>query len=274
MKAVLAIDLDQTLVFSTRSAGPLEGIDTVWVESVDGKDHSLMTRAAHALLADLQQRHHVVPVTTRTPRQYRRITLPEPAPWAVTCNGGILLRDGRRDHDWDARVAEDLRQVAPIAEAWRLFARVEDRPWVKKAKQVEDLFCYLVGRDRGAIDPEWVSSASRWAEEHGWTLSVQGRKAYLVPDVLSKGAAALRVAEQLGGPLLSAGDSLLDRSLLEAAVVAVRPAHGELHLVGYDRALVTDSSGVRAGEELPRLLAEHADGQVARHRGDEALHRD
>ena len=259
MRSVIALDLDQTLIYSTRSAGDLTGVGTVWVEDYDGAPLSLMTTRAHALLADLQARHHVLPVTTRTPAQYARVRLPVPAPWAVTCNGGILLRDGVRDPAWDARVRRDLSVAAPASEAWQLFAPLLGQDWLRTAKQVEDLFVYLVAETREQIPAEWISAVAAWGQEHGWGVSVQGRKAYLVPHALSKGAAALRVADELGGELLAAGDSLLDRDLLEAAAFAVRPAHGELALVGYDGARVTGRSGALAAEDLLGLLGEHAD---------------
>jgi hydroxymethylpyrimidine pyrophosphatase-like HAD family hydrolase len=257
MSAVLAIDLDQTLIYSHRSAGPVD--DPVWVEDYQDAPLSLMTRRAHELLTDLQQRHHVVPVTTRTPEQYQGVRLPLAPPSAVTCTGGIRRRAGRRDADWDAHVAADLATVAPAKEAASHFG---DFAWVSSWRQVEDLFVYTVAHSRDDIPAEWVSAVAAWCAEHGWTLSVQGRKAYAVPHVLSKGAAALRVAERLGGPLLAAGDSLLDRDLLEAAVFAVRPAHGELQLLGYDGAQVTARSGAHAAEDLLLALGAYADGQV------------
>lgn len=258
MTAVLAVDLDQTLIYSERSAGPLDE-ETVWVEDYDGAPLSLMTCRAHDLLRELQGRHHVVPVTTRTPEQFARVRLPAPATWAVTCNGGVLLHEGRRDAEWDARVAAELRSVAPIDQAMSLLDRVAGEPWVRSHRQVEELFVYLVAQSRDDVPAEWVATVAAWAEPHGWTVSVQGRKAYVVPRVLSKGAAARRVADLLGGPLLAAGDSLLDRDLLEAADLAVRPPHGELHLMGYGGARVTARSGARAAEDVLLALAEEAE---------------
>jgi hydroxymethylpyrimidine pyrophosphatase-like HAD family hydrolase len=261
VKAVIALDLDQTMVFSERSAGDLTGIDTIWVEDYQDAPLSLMTVTAHAALAELSERHHVVPVTTRTPEQFGRIRLPGRKGFAVCCNGGILLDAGARDREWDDRVAKELAVVAPAAEAAGLFGHVAGQEWVKTVRQVEDLFVYLVAHTRESIPVEWVTATAAWGAAHDWTLSVQGRKAYLVPDPLSKGAAAQRVADLLGGPLLAAGDSLLDRDLLETAVYAARPAHGELHALDHrtDHLLVTQHSGARAADEILAALAERAD---------------
>lgn len=261
MKAVLALDLDQTLIYSGRSAGPLDDVATVWVEDYDGAPLSLMTAEAYGLLGELAQRHHVVPVTTRTPEQYARVRLPVSPAYAICCNGGVLLRDGARDRDWDDRVAEDLVSVASADDVAATVLGVRDQPWVRTVRQVERLFVYLVAHARDQIPESWIDETADWAGDLGWTVSVQGRKVYIVPSVLSKGAAAVRVAGELGGPLFAAGDSLLDTTLLDVAQVATRPAHGELHAAGWQREglYVTPSSGAVAAGELLGYLRERAD---------------
>ncbi len=266
MKAVLALDLDQTLIFSARSAEPLDGVETVWVEDYQGAPLSMMTVRAHELLEALTERHDVVPVTTRTPEQFGRIRLPGRGSYAICSNGGVLLQDGVRDRAWDVRVAERLTVAAPAAQVLARIAAVADEPWVKTFRPVEELFVYLVAHARDAIPEDWLQELVSWAAGLGWTVSVQGRKVYVVPAALSKGDAALRVAELLGGPLFAAGDSLLDRDLLEAATVAARPAHGELHRVDYQRPdlFVSKHSGARATEEILGFLGERADEHAVR----------
>jgi hypothetical protein len=98
-------------------------------------------------------------------------------------------------------------------------------------------------------------------------VSLQGRKVYAVPAGLTKSAAAAEVVARCGGgPLLAAGDSLLDADLLDAADAAIRPAHGELADSGFTRphVVVTATTGVHAGEELLHWLARRAaDDEVA-----------
>jgi hydroxymethylpyrimidine pyrophosphatase-like HAD family hydrolase len=261
MKAVLALDLDQTLIFSARSAGQLGSAATVWVEDYEGAPLSLMTVPAYELLAAISERHHVVPVTTRTPEQLARVRLPGSHSLAICSNGGVLLRDGVRDPEWDRRVAGELAGAAAARDVVDGVALVSDEAWVKTLRRVDDLFVYLVARDRDAIPAGWVTELAGWAEDLGWTVSVQGRKVYVVPQALSKGAAATRVAAELGGPLLAAGDSLLDESLLEAALYGARPAHGELHAIDYRPAglHVSAWSGAAATADLLTYLAGRAD---------------
>jgi hypothetical protein len=266
VKAVLALDLDQTLIYSERSAGRAKSATDVWVEDYDGKPLSFMTGAAHQLLADASARHHVVPVTTRTPEQYGRIRLPGRQEHAICANGGVLLVDGERDPEWDRRVQQALADSVPAGTIRTRLARVEDSSWVSTVRQVEDLFVYLVATHRSDIPPAWLADTTAWCAGQGWVVSLQGRKVYAVPSpLLCKGDAAARLAERLGGPLLAAGDSLLDSNLLDRALVAIRPAHGELHHRYGDtpRLRVTERSGAEAAEDILTYLGGVADDLVA-----------
>lgn len=255
-------DLDRTLVYSPGAlalAGPDEDAPRLLcVEVYDGRPLSFVTERAAEGLTALAEAGVLVPVTTRTPAQYRRIHLPGPLPkFALAANGGRLLRDGVEDPDYtDALVARLAGEGAPFEEVWShlrtLAASTPGQSFIEKARDAEGLFCYAVV-DRSALPEGWVEELTGFCAERGWGVSVQGRKIYCVPVGLSKGAAVREVAAMLGvTTVAAAGDSLLDRELLESADVAVRPAHGELHDVGWTASHVdvTRSAGVAAGEEI------------------------
>lgn len=266
MRVLVAVDLDQTVVFSRRSAG--DAGPSVVVEHLDGAPLSSMTVGAVRAYSTLAGDHLLVPVTTRTMEQYARVRLPVPARHAVCANGGVLLVDDAPDAEWAGWVRGVVADAAPPAEVAALLRAVEEEPWVRLVRTAEDLFGYLVATAREQVPPDWLAATRSALAARGWTVSVQGRKVYAVPAGLSKAAAVERLAARLGaGVLLAAGDSLLDRPLLELARAsggdAVRPAHGELHDLGWDGAHVTAASGARAGEELLRWLAERADALSA-----------
>jgi hypothetical protein len=82
------------------------------------------------------------------------------------------------------------------------------------------------------------------------------------------------VLDRCGGTqLLAAGDSLLDADLLDAAHLAIRPAHGELAAAGFARPhlAVTVATGVAAGAELLAWLSDRAAAATRSARG-QALH--
>lgn len=264
MSTLAASDLDRTLIYSAaacrlgESTAPL-----ACVEHYGGEASSFMTEAAtealHALAASLC----FVPVTTRTPEQYARVTLPGPRPrYAVTANGGVVLIDGEPDADWSRRVATTLAATVPLSEVWDQVSSVCRAEFTRSLRNAADLFCYAVVRPE-ALPAGFVDDVAGWAAERGWRTSLQGRKLYWVPEALTKSAAVAEVARRVGAQrTLAAGDSLLDVDLLLGADRGIQPSHGELFEQGWSAPHVvrTSARGVRAGEEIVTWFAAQAAG--------------
>jgi hypothetical protein len=272
---VAACDLDRTLIYSRAAmalpTGPGHAEPgLVCVEHYDGAPLSYVTERAERLLVDLAAAAVLVPTTTRTRAQLARIRVPgPPSPYAIAANGGILLVDGEPDAAWTAAVRELLAATsAPLAEVREHMVTAFDDAWTLSRREAEELFCYAVV-ERAALPAGFVGELSAWAAERGWTVSLQGRKLYVVPGALTKGAAVTALASRLGASrVLAAGDSLLDADLLDAADAGVRPAHGELAESGWTRphVSVTPRAGILAGEDvLTWLLDAATSGPVAAH---------
>jgi hydroxymethylpyrimidine pyrophosphatase-like HAD family hydrolase len=261
-RILVASDLDRTLIYSTAALALSMPDETaprlLCVEVHEAKPLSYMTEAAGRLLAELADTVRFVPTTTRTRKQYRRISLPGSQPRYVICaNGGHLLVDGRTDHDWNAEMHRRLADgSAPLDEICAHLSATADPEWLRKERVAEDLFTYLVV-DRDLLPAGWVKELADWAEPLGWTVSLQGRKIYAVPKPLSKSAALAEVVRRTGvDQVLAAGDSLLDMDLLMAADAGWTPGHGELSDTGFTAPHVTalGSAGVAAGEEILRRM--------------------
>ncbi|MFC9286392.1 HAD family hydrolase [Streptomyces sp. NPDC057052] len=260
MPVLVASDLDRTLIYSA-AALALTMPDPraprlLCVEVHESRPLSYMTETAAQLLTDLGDAALFVPTTTRTRKQYQRINLPGPPPtYAICANGGHLLVDGVSDPDWQAVVSARLAdECAPLAEVQAHLAAFADPLWLRKERIAEDLFAYLVV-ERELLPEEWVKELAVWAEERGWTVSLQGRKIYAVPKPLTKSAAVREVARRTGAELtLTAGDSLLDADLLLVSDRGWRPGHGELHEAAWTAPQVTalPERGVLAGERILR----------------------
>ena len=258
--SIVCLDLDRTIIYSS-AALDLDVPDAdaprlLCVELYRGAPLSYMTETAAELLRELQGMATVVPTTTRTPEQLARVHLPGPPPrYAIASNGGHLLVDGVPDPAWAATVRANLAACAPLAEVDEHLHTVGG-PFVLNHRVAGDLFAYAVV-DRTALPAGWVAGLTAWCADRNWTVSLQGRKVYAVPGPLTKSAAAAEVRARCGGgPLLAAGDSLLDAELLTCADAAIRPAHGELEGTGFtqDHLAVTTTTGIRAGEEILRWL--------------------
>ncbi|WP_260694820.1 HAD family hydrolase [Streptomyces sp. IB201691-2A2] len=259
-RVLVASDLDRTLIYSSAALAltmpDARAPRLLSVEVHESKPLSYMTETAAGLLAELGDVADFVPTTTRTRKQYQRIQLPGPAPkYAICANGGHLLVDGVTDPEWHASVTERLaRECAPLDEVREHMEATADPAWVRKHRLAEDLFVYLVV-ERELLPEDWVKELAVWAENRGWTVSLQGRKIYAVPKPLTKSAAMREVARRTGATLtLAAGDSLLDADLLLAADRGWRPGHGELADVGWTAPGITalPERGIAAGERILR----------------------
>ncbi|MFG2346659.1 HAD family hydrolase [Streptomyces phaeochromogenes] len=265
-KVLVASDLDRTLIYSSAALAltmpDARAPRLLSVEVHESKPLSYMTETAAGLLAELGDVADFVPTTTRTRKQYQRIQLPGPAPkYAICANGGHLLVDGVTDPEWHASVTERLaRECAPLDEVREHMEATADPAWVRKHRLAEDLFVYLVV-ERELLPEDWVKELAVWAENRGWTVSLQGRKIYAVPKPLTKSAAMREVARRTGATLtLAAGDSLLDADLLLAADRGWRPGHGELADAGWTAPGITalPERGVAAGERILREFLREA----------------
>ncbi|GAB3652073.1 hypothetical protein GCM10027589_09290 [Actinocorallia lasiicapitis] len=258
---VACSDLDRTLIYSANSmalTGP--AADLRCVEVYDRRPLSYLTGRQTALLELLAASAVFVPTTTRTPEQYRRVRLPGPPPrFAICANGGFILEDGQEDPVWSARVRKAVADCASLTEVHDHLAALSG-PFTLSLKIAAELFPYTVV-DRAALPDGWVAELTAWCAERRWTVSLQGRKIYCLPEPLTKSAAAAEVAARTGATgLLAAGDSLLDTELLNIADAAIRPAHGELHDQNWSapHVTVTESDGIQAGEEIAAWLLARA----------------
>lgn len=250
------VDLDRTLIYSRgalRTYGHDDGV-LVPVERHEGADSSWMTaRAADHLLAAVAAGVLLVPSTTRTVKQLKRVRLPGPEPrFAIAANGGVLLIDGRPDPHWTAAIGDALARVATLAEVHAHAEGICRPEWTKSLRIAEGMFCYAV-LHRRRVPPGLVEETAEWARARGWQVSFQGRKLYWVPATLSKGAALAEVARRTDArAVLAAGDSLLDADLLLEADQAILARHGELAASGWSapHVTVTESCGVLAGEQI------------------------
>jgi hydroxymethylpyrimidine pyrophosphatase-like HAD family hydrolase len=258
---LVACDLDQTLIYSRNAFRLPAGVQTpelLTVEYLDGEPLSYVTARASEGLLELAAASTLVPVTTRTLEQYRRVDLGITGRYAIAANGGHLIDGEEPDPVWTQRVNARLAASGrPLEEVRSLALELaENGSWVRTVRDADGFFIYLVATARELI-PDLSELGSELARD-GWTLSVQGRKVYLVPAALTKEAALAEVIDRVGTTrLAAAGDSLLDRGMLARADFAIRPCHGELHEQGYalPSMRVTSREGVLGGEEIVETLS-------------------
>lgn len=255
---IFASDLDQTILFGKRFLTESDDLYQV-VEWLDGNPISHMSVRAIQLLKEVHKQLFFVPVTTRTIEQYRRIDIfqEEITPrYAITSNGGNVLLEGRVDEDWNRRVVSRMNnECGPFEEIRERFANISNDTWVIKQNTADHLFFYsIIDREKMPIDE--LAEFSNWVEQQNWSMSIQGRKLYLVPQAVNKRDAVLYVSSLEDEiDIIAAGDSLLDMPLLEIAKQALVPPHGEIYQFGRNGGDVsklqfTRADGISSSEEI------------------------
>jgi hydroxymethylpyrimidine pyrophosphatase-like HAD family hydrolase len=260
---IFASDLDQTLIYSRRSFRvPVIESDIRLIEILEDQEISFMTNKAISMLKEIAAQMTFVPVTTRTPSQFGRISVfkEEILPsYAITSNGGHVFKDGKLDAEWKSHLEAKMKnECTSLEEVSRKFQDIAADDWVLKQKNAENLFLYNI-IDRDHIPLTQLQDFFLWLDVHGWKHSLQGRKLYFVPKPINKWDAVAYVKDAVGAnTVITAGDSLLDLCMLEGADYAFSPLHGELgesntHLA--ESIKRTNRNGIFASEEILENVA-------------------
>lgn len=217
MSSILCIDLDNTLIYSYKH--PLSGRKRC-VEIYHGREISFLTERTYQLLLKIEQLVRIIPVTTRTVEQYERIALGiGPLPYALVCNGGVLLVDGRQDAAWYERSLELVEDCRGELERAVRYLELEDNR-IFEIRLINGLFVFTKCR----FPQQTVQRMVKKLQLLHTDVFCNGEKVYVVPKVLNKGTAVQRFREYIKAEqVLAAGDSLFDIPMLEQADVAVAP---------------------------------------------------
>ena len=210
-------DLDNTLIFSYKHD---IGKAKRCVEIYQEREVSFITEATYRLMKQLPEQILLIPTTTRTEEQYRRIDLGLGQPrYALVCNGGVLLADGREEEEWyreSVKLTAECRKE--LREAERILTEDADRTF--EVRNIRELFLFTksekpersAGRLRAALDMERMD------------VFTNGVKVYAVPKKLNKGEAVKRLRKRLcPQKVIAAGDSAFDLPMLLEADVGLAP---------------------------------------------------
>lgn len=210
-------DLDNTLIYSYKHD---IGEDKIPVERYQDRDISFTTPKTMEFLQKTLQKTLFVPTTTRSLAQYERIHLEIPIPtYALVANGGILLKDGKIDADWQNESKKLIENTLPQLEEGRnLLQRDPHRSF--DCRWVDDLFLFTKSeKPESTIDNLEKHLDSTLVDVHQ-----NGAKVYIVPKSIQKGATVKRLREKLKAEhLICAGDSLFDVPMLLEADQAFAP---------------------------------------------------
>ena len=96
----LLTDLDRTMIFSKRFYK--DGEDLIPIESKKGEVISYMTKEALRIVEE--QSSFIIPTTTRTLAEFKRVEPFQKCEWAIVGNGSIILHKGSILEEWNEHI--------------------------------------------------------------------------------------------------------------------------------------------------------------------------
>lgn len=253
-------DLDRTLIFSKRTIEK-EASERICIEHLHGKEISYVTKAIVEQLEQVNATMQFVPVTTRSRAQYERISLFQQTVipvYAIVANGGIILRNGQVDLQWQQQMTQLMASLPlPISKLQQQFAAQLSKPYFLSNQLMDELF-FVYGVDTMTVQLDELQQLDDQLAPFGWTSCLNGRKLYILPAQMTKGAAVAYLKRQQHYEMhFAAGDSYLDLSMLKLAQKSYTPAHGELALRQLNAApveVIDEKGAVFAEHCLEKLL--------------------
>ena len=214
---IFCTDLDNTIIYSYKRD---IGNEKQNVEIYQGREISFITSRTYSLLQELKKAYLIIPTTTRTLEQYKRIDLGiGQFEYALTCNGGVLLVNGQRDSEWYEESLKLIKESnQQLDKATYLLEKETRRTF--ELRFIEKLFVFtkcdepekVVEELKAQLDTELVDVFNN------------GVKVYVVPSKLSKGMAIKRLRERMKPEvIIAAGDSEFDVSMVEEADYGLVP---------------------------------------------------
>jgi len=213
---MLACDLDNTIIF--RKPNPLH--DYVPAEYLDGKPLTYISRRALELFQNIDRHVEFVPVTARSMEEYARIAVfaDRPPRYAITSLGGVILKDGKMDAEWEKRRDAIMRPVRETLGRVYLTFKGEGR--ASRIRMVDESYLFLKSDCAEDLEPE----IRGLCEDSGLNILRRGKKIYITPMGINKETAALALREELAAKIMvAAGDSDSDIGMLNAADYALVP---------------------------------------------------
>lgn len=235
---LFATDLDNTMIFSHRRIGGFES-EVHCVEFYQGRPITYMTNTAIEKLKALQRQLYVIPVTTRSISQFNRVEFWSTMHYAIVNNGGTILHRGNPVPQWEEYMQKVLASY-DLQNVCKLFCHLPNL--VSNPKIVDGKFVFAKSNDVETCK----QILSEKLNTKIWQISFQGTKIYAIPQGITKGIALRYLCENIlscHSPVIAAGDSTLDISMLEYATYGMIPSDCSL-------CTLSDNKWIKAGSSI------------------------
>ena len=215
MKLFLS-DLDNTLLYSYKH----RATNDVCIEYNKGKEQGFMTSFSFDMFEKMTDNVCFIPVTTRSIEQYNRIQWPKGfrPEYEVVVNGGILLENGIKSQEWYNKSVDEYKPYKDEIKGLQEMLLTSDN--YIRCRIVDELYLFAYCKD----DVDAKQCAKEYSDTTQLQVIASGKKLYFFPPNINKGMALTKLRERFNPELIiSAGDSIIDISMLEKADIAIVP---------------------------------------------------
>lgn len=245
---IFATDLDRTTIYSKIFLD--EKLPSECMEILNDKPISYMTKSAIKLLNELVQKDKIIPVTTRSIEQYKRVKPFQSCRYAITSNGGTILYNGQILEEWEVKICDIVKEHLHQMEY--MMEEIEKQEFfINKPKLVDDKFIFTKTNN--------VLKCCAYLKQlvnPAFQISIQNQKVYIIPNKISKVGALKFLKQKLKEKeLIVAGDSNLDVDMLNLADIAIIPGHSTLKIEN-PNTIYLSSKGLKAGEDILEMVME------------------
>ena len=248
----LLTDLDRTMIFS--KCFYKDGEALIPIESKKVEVISYMTKEALRIVQE--QSSFIIPVTTRTLAEFKRVKPFQECDWAIVGNGSTILHKGVVLKEWTEHIE---KITSPLAEEYDFFINWMNSTFkdiLERKATIVEKFVFAKIKEG---EQETVKQKMAELNHSNWQFVIQKRKIYLMPKAVSKEAAAKYVIQQIDEDNLFyfAGDGILDVKLLNLSIkhlngCAFSPFGSEAQKLASDKNLKIVSPFVEGAEQILR----------------------
>ncbi|QUH21963.1 HAD hydrolase family protein [Alkaliphilus sp. B6464] len=252
---IFATDLDRTIIYSKRFVH--DNMPQVQsVENINGSEISYMTKTSLYLIQNLLNQDIVtlIPVTARSKDEFARIHFLYNLglKYIIVNNGGSIFIDGKEDKYWKEHIQKQVQQFKMShAEILNKYLDTFGFNSLKKFTLVDKLVRVISLKNK--LDKKKLNEFTKYAHSHGWKISYNGKKIYIMPEFINKWSALEYVRDKYlnGKKIISSGDSDLDLDMVTNADIGIVPRHGNIiDYINTDKIEITRNHGFLAGEEI------------------------
>ena len=198
---IFATDLDRTIIHSSKFIDNTSHVKCI--EILDDKEISYMSHLSIELINKIKNNPNIqlIPITTRSCAQFKRVQPVQNFPYAVVANGGIILHNGEPLPEWEKHVDTICRRLEDQYPNILKLLNQYKTHLTKEPVLIDDIFFFTKISDDKTTISYIDDTMTKELEGTEWTHTIQGIKLYIIPKEISKGNALRFLKEKLGEDL-------------------------------------------------------------------------